>query len=223
METKVVKTKYGEIEVIKGDHIGEVLSGKDYYEDEFINICLMNVPTKRRTAIDIGANIGTWSIPLAQNFKQVYSFEPQPEVFQILKKNVSRFSNITCKKMALGNFNGTSCMRIGDTPNNYGSTGLSNSGDQVIINKLDNFRLNDIDFMKIDVEGAEKMVIFGAQETIKRCRPVIFFEHTGIKHMEEKLHIYESEIKEWSVFEWLHCVMDYTKIKKFKSNYLAIP
>ena len=39
--------------------------------------------------------------------------------------------------------------------------------------------LPGLDFLKIDVEGAEGLVIEGAAETIKKYRPIIFFEHNS--------------------------------------------
>ena len=44
------------------------------------------------------------------------------------------------------------------------------------MNRLDDFELKNVDFIKVDVEGYEYFVISGAIETITRCRPVIIVE-----------------------------------------------
>ena len=41
--------------------------------------------------------------------------------------------------------------------------------------RIDDLKLN-ISAMKVDVEGAEPLVFYGARETIRRCMPVIVFE-----------------------------------------------
>jgi len=53
---------------------------------------------------------------------------------------------------------------------------------QVELKRLDDIIKTDsqVDFIKIDVEGAEFEVLKGAESTIKRCQPVIFFEHAKV-------------------------------------------
>jgi hypothetical protein len=54
----------------------------------------------------------------------------------------------------------------------------------VDIQSLDSFQLKNVDFIKVDVEGFEADVLEGAEETIKRCKPLILveaFEDTRVK------------------------------------------
>ena len=47
---------------------------------------------------------------------------------------------------------------------------------QVPARTIDSYNFEDVDVIKIDVEGAEKMVLDGAMQTIDRCRPAVQFE-----------------------------------------------
>ena len=60
---------------------------------------------------------------------------------------------------------------------NKGGLGIGEGGESIDIITLDSLQLPGLDFLKIDVEGAEGLVIQGAAETIKKYKPVIFFEH----------------------------------------------
>ena len=65
----------------------------------------------------------------------------------------------------------------GKNGHNKGGIGIGQGGESITIKTLDSFDLPGLDFMKIDVEGAEGLVLQGAEQTIRKYRPVIFFEH----------------------------------------------
>ena len=220
-----VKTCYGEIEVIDNDHIGEMFKSGKYYEQEYINICLLNNFKRRNVALDIGANIGSYTIPLSLNYKTVIAFEPQPKLNKILSNNISTnfLKNVEVKDFALGHYSGTTAMQLESCPDNYGSISIGTTGDKVKIKTLDSLGYKNIDFIKIDVEGAEKLVIYGGRETIKKNKPFIFFEHTNIKEFLDRFYVSEPEIREFNIFEFLFQECEYDKIIKFSKNYLAIP
>lgn len=221
MQTEQLTTKYGPFEVIKGDHISNIM--KDgYYEDEYINIVLNNAHKNRRNALDIGANVGTWTVPLSINFEKVFSFEPQPAVFEVLKRNASK-ENIQLNNCAVGHVSGSTCMQLDRATDNTGGLAISNIGDAIEMKKIDDLPIQNIDFIKIDVEGAEKLVIYGGRNTIKRDRPLLFFEHTNTSKFMAKNFIHETELTEFNIFEFLLCDCGYSKLIRFKSNFLVIP
>ena len=129
----------------------------------------------RRTALDIGANVGLWSRDLVQHFDHVVAFEPVEMFRECLKRNVTA-TNISVKPLALGDADGTVNMII--TEGNTGHTHVdphSRSGDTVIV-KLDTLNLQKVDYIKIDCEGFEYRVLQGAKNTIQRWRPVVVIE-----------------------------------------------
>jgi hypothetical protein len=129
----------------------------------------------KRTALDIGANVGLWSRDLVKNFEQVIAFEPVAMFRECLQRNVTA-SNFAVQSVALGDSEGQVHMII--TEGNTGHTHVdptSRGGDTTII-RLDSLELTNIDYIKIDCEGFEYRVLQGAKETIQRCRPVVVIE-----------------------------------------------
>ena len=129
----------------------------------------------KRTALDIGANVGLWSRDLVKYFDQVIAFEPVAMFRECLEKNVTA-SNISVESVALGDSEGQVRMII--TEGNTGHTHVdpaSTNGDTRII-RLDSLNLQNVDYIKIDCEGFEYRVLQCAKETIQRCRPVVVIE-----------------------------------------------
>ncbi len=147
-------------------------------------------------AIDVGANIGAYTIPLAKLFPTVdiHSFEPNPYVADRLNKNISvnQIANVTIHQEGLSNNIGSATLYAikpsEDRPYNLGLSSIAKSAvlDQdteevdITINTVDNIFLDsekDISVMKIDVQGFEHEVLKGAEMTVKKFNPVILVEH----------------------------------------------
>jgi FkbM family methyltransferase len=136
--------------------------------------------------LDVGANIGAHTIPLAQLAGpggMVLAFEPQPILCQILCANlaVNSITNTRTHALALGNHQGTCQIPILDyaASNNFGgiSMDMVDTGETVPMITLDDLQLDRVDFMKLDVEGFESQVLEGAKATIDRSRPVMYVEN----------------------------------------------
>ena len=165
----------------------------DSGEWEPVNLLLANIlcdGIESPLALDVGANLGAFSVPLAQKLGQrnglVYSFEPQRVVFYQLCANIflNRLDNCMAYNMGVGDAAGTL-----DLPdNNYDSSNLGAYSlvpeyqdlmnlkkasptalkHSVPIVTLDGFKLpRKVDFLKIDVEGMELQVLQGAQQLLK--------------------------------------------------------
>jgi FkbM family methyltransferase len=141
------------------------------------------IGTGRRT-IDIGANRGVYSYWLAQTSRMVEAFEPNP----VLAGNLARagIGNITVHALALSECSGPGtllvpCHRNGGFDDPGGRLeGLARSqvGQRfaVTLARLDDFAFDDVDFIKIDVEGHEEKVILGGWDTIVAYRPFLLVE-----------------------------------------------
>ena len=132
--------------------------------------------------VDIGTNIGYHARAVNHEVGcNVVGFEPHPSHFCVAAYNCQG-KNILLYHTALGNKTGTIEIKNFDEniQGNYGDiTSLVDDGDEVIkvpLKKLDSFNLEKCSLMKIDVEGAELDVLKGASKTIKKFRPVIFYE-----------------------------------------------
>lgn len=157
-------------------------------------------PEGDAVVVDVGANLGTFAIPVASTNPSghVYAFEPQRVIFYQLCGNIilNRLSNVRAYNSAVGLSTGRVSMPVVDigSANNLGAVSLVEdirrknlekkkyvvSGyDYVPVTSLDGFfidREKKIDFIKIDVEGMEEGVLSGGQGILSCDNPVVFFE-----------------------------------------------
>jgi FkbM family methyltransferase len=137
--------------------------------------------------IDIGANVGVYSLlssSLVGEKGQVIAFEPSKITFDALNENIhlNRCKNISSHQLALSNTEGV--IRFGavenDAMNFIDINNSNNIGEQVPMNTLDNFvqnhKIERIDFIKIDIEGAELLCFEGSKNTLTKMRPIILME-----------------------------------------------
>lgn len=142
--------------------------------------------TKDTVAIDIGANIGTYSLFLSHIATEgkIFAFEPSRDTYKFLLKNSNGIQNIFPVNMAASNKCAVATF-YNATDNAY--SGLKDTGkkpivatEDVLTIRLDDFtrlfKLERIDFIKIDVEGNEDEVIEGAIETIQQYKPIVLAE-----------------------------------------------
>ncbi len=142
--------------------------------------------------VDVGANIGTHTIAMAQQVgKQghVHCFEPQPDVFRVLEANVqeNNLTQVSTHQAGAGESPGELyCKPINPLQKaNIGATRLTQ---QETINDLcvqilplDQLELAECNLIKIDAEGMEDQIIRGTRKTLNRCRPILFIECNDIQ------------------------------------------
>lgn len=134
---------------------------------------------------DVGANIGQSAASYVRKMEKalVYSFEPNPKVYEVL--NSLRDDRITCFNFGLSNFDGPIDFNLNEldgtsslldltkkAPDNWDIMKLKNGTTTKLFFRtldsiLDELGLENIDYMKIDVQGAEWMVLDGAVNAIK--------------------------------------------------------
>ena len=164
-------------------------------------------------ALDIGANIGAITIPLAktmyenmQPWGQVFSFEPQSWVFNALAGNVALNNCFNTKVLNLavgesegiiqlpavnylqaGSFGSLELQRRDNTEFIGQQVNYEEGGEDVRVVALDDIGFAKVDFIKLDVEGFEAQVLNGARELITQFRPVMLIEHIKAKPGELEL------------------------------------
>jgi len=212
-------------------YIGQRIALEKYepYETQLI----LRQTKKGNTIIDVGANIGYYTVLLADKVGKtgkVYAFEPDIINFEILKKNIeaNNLKNVELINAAVGSKVGKlklhkSKENLGDhklykTPLGYAASPLD-EGKTVKIVKLDEY-LKDkkVDLMKIDTQGWEPEVIEGAKNIIAKNKPTMFLEYSpasykiakldGQKMMKNLSKIYKNI---WWIDEWLYI---YKKLKQ---------
>lgn len=175
MSLRSCQTAYGPCKFYgKDEYIGRSL----YAYGEFSGLeCEKLISLAGGLNIDVGANIGFMSMAMSTVGRTV-AFEPQPELFKLLKENF----NGECYNMALSRTDGATIMpriRYGER-GNYGGVPIGVRGDlgsiAVEMRTLDSFGFSGVSLIKIDVEGHELQVLQGAVETIKRDKPILYVE-----------------------------------------------
>jgi FkbM family methyltransferase len=165
-----------------------MVQGKGNYDHNFclkLNKFFARNATKRRVAIDVGASYGFVSEYLAGAFHKVKSFEIVPQIRECLIENVSyrALAAVEVFPYGLGEEEGEIDVYFNPIytghSSHYKNIDIQNDEPlQCEVRTLDSFEFDEVDFIKIDVEGFELQVLRGALETIKRHRPVITTEHS---------------------------------------------
>jgi FkbM family methyltransferase len=137
------------------------------------------------TAIDVGANQGFFAFALAAIADRVVAFEPNPDYARFARWMLRGRAEV--HELALSNKRGRATFYV---PLDNDGTVLHLAGNlnqthgqfrnvrtyDVEVRTLEDFGLNDVRFIKIDVEGSEREVLDGARTTIARDRPVLLLE-----------------------------------------------
>lgn len=152
---------------------GPVIRGKATYQYRKYAAALKYVRVMDH-AVDVGGHVGLWSRVMSYDFNKVTAFEPLEAHRQCFVHNVPNIHNVTLLPYAVGATAGTT--KIHMPADNTGHAHVLHEGEECEVVTLDSMTLDRIDFLKIDVEGFEFSVLCGAEETIKRDRPVIIVE-----------------------------------------------
>jgi len=163
-------------EIKMTSHIeADVSMSNPSYEERHRLAILKNIPQKN-TFVDVGANVGVWSMALSTQFNKVISFEPSVRNRECLEANLGKVVEI--RPYAVGNASGKVNFR--DAVKNCGDSKISlekrDHMYEVEIVKLDDQNITNCSLIKIDVQGFELPVVEGALRIIKEQQPWIIFE-----------------------------------------------
>jgi FkbM family methyltransferase len=148
---------------------------------------LLNL-TRNKTVLDVGANVGHHSLYLSRFARYVHAFEPWGVVRRRLLERITlnSITNITVHDVGLSDRNALlnyyaptnantgsgSFNALHDCHNQLSEALPVVRGDDY----LDSMGVNNVGLIKIDVEGWEKYVLLGLQQTIAKNRPIILME-----------------------------------------------
>lgn len=178
----------------------EVIDNAMYFNgsrEPATSLALKRLCKKGNVVIDVGANVGSHTLPMAklvgENGK-VYAFEPVPWAVKKLKQNLSlnMFTNIILETIALSDESGEMDMKFRASFKIGSASGVGLEGKideswwgeceqvKVHMETLDNYvsrhNIDRIDLVKLDVDGFEGKVIRGAMSVLARFKPILIME-----------------------------------------------
>lgn len=166
---------------IMDHHKSPEIDGKGTYQYRKLLAVMEATPEPRQLCIDVGANVGFWSMHLCKLFRHVECFEPVFAFRECFKRNMEGLSNYTLHPEALGETEMKWPMVTGNKGHS-GDTFLDPDydGEEDVplaeVKVLDSFNFKEVSMMKIDCEGYELFILKGAKETILKSRPTIVVE-----------------------------------------------
>lgn len=137
-------------------------------------------------AVDIGCRDGEYSRYLQDKFSHIFAFDARKRRFFPYNVDMKKVTHFTC---GLGD--------VRETIDMFGGTHNRTNGKhhKVECYPLDAFGITDVSYIKIDVEGFEKKVLMGAEQTILREKPLIVIEQNDV--------MLEGEADHFSAKKWL--------------------
>jgi FkbM family methyltransferase len=162
------------------------------YEPQLVKFCMRYLDTNR-DVIDVGANIGFYTVMFAKNIaqKKVLSIEPTRNAIQRLRRNIELngvIDKVDVFEGVASNRNGIVEIKTIKGKEEYSSLGEMNhpniannkwTSEEVMSATLDELiekKSIDPGFLKVDVEGAEHLVFEGAKKVLGEKRPIILSE-----------------------------------------------
>ena len=181
METVIVSTPWGSLESFAGDLITDQLSEFGAHQRSDLAL-LLSLLRPGDTAIDVGAHIGSYTIPITRAVGpagQVIAIEPLDEHYVLLRRNLER-NHLTDRVRTIHTLAGKEAKFLGARSGNTGSSRFGSKGGALKVKcpgvKLDDVAPSGVALVKIDVEGMEAEVLRSARELLHRGRPLVVFE-----------------------------------------------
>lgn len=158
-------------------YIGTRIALQKY--EEYESLLILKQIKKNFVVVDVGANIGYYTLLLAKICKKVYAIEPDKMCFEILLKNIkeNNLKNVVAINKAVSDKSGKEKFIVDSE--NLGNSRLGIGNETVETIKLDDLIKEKIDLIKIDVQGHEPLVIAGTKSIIAKYSPILFMEFNG--------------------------------------------
>lgn len=144
-------------------------------------------------AVQAGGNMGVWPWRMAQKFKHVVTFEPDPACYPYLQQNLAGVPNVSAINAALLDCF-TKCGVVTENAVNMGAQFVSPGVGEVPTVTIDSLDLHACNLIYLDIEGAELLALHGAVETIMEYSPVIAVEDKGLS---SRFGSQKGDIEKW--------------------------
>lgn len=133
--------------------------------------------------VDVGANVGLWSIPLGMRASKVFAVEPNPPTISMLRENIALNGlEDVVEVLEVAAWDSDVQLSLSnpfnhDHPMAGQTRALPDQNGSIPGRKLDDLISTDrIDLVKVDTEGADLHALRGLANHIAMCRPILFIE-----------------------------------------------
>lgn len=173
--------KYRDLWTLEGDTETAVANYGEWLRkgQEIIDL----VPVKG-VCVQAGGSFGLFPIKLAEQFDRVYTWEPAPDTWECMVRNIQEISQhqdrITMFNTALGAETSRATIHR-EHEGNSGALQLEYAEDgEFPVVCIDSLELDSCDLIWLDIEGFEVEALKGAKETIEKYKPVLVIENKGL-------------------------------------------
>jgi FkbM family methyltransferase len=190
-------------------------TGRTHIEHEIQNIlAIVHTLDDGSIIIDGGANIGFFTIPVAQFMRErnckIISFEPQKQLFYALGGSVA----LNLHNLGIGDKQSIAELSEMDYSKkaDYGMVTLTEKSNHIEVPYLrynsadvitiDSMELPGCDFVKLDIEGYECQALRGAIDTIEKYRPWIWIEYNMAGEDNIKAELKNISDYEYIIIDW---------------------
>ena len=199
---------------VHADIVGAALRSQQFWDQQIQPILDEADPTG--WGIDVGANIGWFTVYMAKRMAGVLAFEAHPTNCDLLRRNLNehRCSNVLAWTLAA--FDHRTSMTLASTevvgwniPDPATLDGCMHPASIVFVEATpaDEFRVRAVpgdhvvpsemyvSMIKVDAQGCDLKVLQGLRQTIERCRPLIVFEYEGVS-----AHLFNQPLEAYKAF-----------------------
>lgn len=230
---KVVRltTKRGFVlNAFEADSITKEVERKGEYDANTLNsLSDVLAEIKPQLSLDVGANIGNHTLVISKLSRNVVAFEPVKFIFDVLRANLeqNQISNVNAVNFGLSDRNIETEIFI-PSNGNLGSSSLEAKEGNGILLKVTttigdrylsgHFSNQQVDFIKMDVEGHEAIALLGLQETIANNQPLLLLEW---KSQSTLTSFHEHDLFKKLFAGYKQYSLSYTSNKKVHANTIA--
>jgi FkbM family methyltransferase len=170
------------------EHIQQQLFWYGYYEEP-VALLLEHITEPNSIVLDIGANVGYFTLIAAKKAKtgKIFSFEPVSELCEQLRKNIeeNKLNNVEINRLAVGEHNQDAVIFLSGSDNQGMSSlrppeNFAGISQPIRTIRIDNWAIENnikkIDVIKLDIEGSELSALKGMDQTLNKLKPMIIVE-----------------------------------------------
>jgi len=175
--------------IFETDNVSDQLRNGWWPEASMLRMA-RNILTPDSVVLDCGAHIGIYSMFLSPFVAKIHAFEAAPRTAAMLQHNVALngYKNVEVYNVPLWDRDGVS-LEVKYNPDNQGNNSCYVAAGGALSRCLDSYNFDRVDFIKIDTEGAEAMILEGARGILAKFKPYLLLEIHSWMHKSPNVYL----------------------------------